>query len=91
MSFVKQLRDLAQSLPLDDRRRPLLQQTADQLKTAAKTFASEITHYNAIRINELWAVGTRLINLVDSDPPSGGGGSVDMRETTENIANRRAA
>jgi hypothetical protein len=91
MSFVKQLRELAQSLPLDDRRRPLLQQTADQLKTAAKTFASEITQYNAIRINELWAVGSRLINLVESDPPSGGGGSIDLRETKENIENRRTA
>ena len=80
MSFIKQLRELARSLPDNDRRKPLLQQTADQLHRTAKKFADDVTSDNAIRINELWAVGTRLINLVEADPPDGGGGAIDMRK-----------
>jgi hypothetical protein len=72
MSYVKELRDHARKLPLNNKNRKALLDLADHITSFASRFANTFDPDDLRHLNSLFALSNRLINTLTTHPPGGG-------------------
>lgn len=79
MSFLKEIRDAATALPLDDQRRVTLLMYADEIQKYVRYLQEQPNAGALQRLNALWVRATNLLeDIIRSQPTPPTGGAVEQ-------------
>lgn len=80
VSYLKELRDAARKLPIENPTRMILEGLADEISIRVRTLDEDITVSNMQALNGAWSRADAYLQDAKRPVPTGNGGAVDMRK-----------